>query len=299
MKEKKVLIVGSTGCIGKALSKLLALNSNYAVIATSRKNRKENYYLDLNSDCKTWPMLGLFEIIVYLPSMDGIQSCEINLVASEFMHCIAMKKIYNQYALTGCQLIIVSTQRVFSGDRPFLDEFAKPDPTTIYGAHKAMAEKLVQKYRGVAIRATKILSDSDVRLTSFVNRLLKGEQVIASTQVNVSLVPVNKIASAIELVMKNKKKGVFQISGSDQLSYYEVALLISQYFNTDHSLVVKQQEDCIGDTKSYFCTLKTSSFFVENGISPVQGRDAIKKWCNQFALRNSLKLNVSIQTQEG
>ncbi|MGV9274289.1 sugar nucleotide-binding protein [Streptomyces griseosporeus] len=130
----------------------------------------------------------------------------------------------------GCRLLHVSTDAVFSGDRPDYDETCLPDPITPYGAAKAAAETAVRLLvpDSVIARTSLIIGDGGSVHERHVHDLATGRRTgVLFADVVRCPVHVTDLAAALLELADSPATGIHHLAGPDAVSRHELGVLIA------------------------------------------------------------------------
>ncbi len=144
----------------------------------------------------------------------------------------------------GIRLVHISTDFIFDGSHGPLDESAKPNPLSYYGASKLAAEEIIKKsmldwtiLRTVLVFGiTKDMSRSNIVL--WVKKSLeegKTIQVVNDQWRTPTL--AEDLAVGCLLAAKKKARGVFHVSGSEMMTPFDIAIRTAEFFKLDKSLI--------------------------------------------------------------
>lgn len=256
MKKKKVLVTGSNGLLGQKLVQLLMEDPQYDLIATSRgKNRLpfgEDLYtyvpLDITNPDEVDKVISNIkpEFIIHTAAMTNVDQCETEKEACWKQNVDAVKYIVQAAEKTKAFLIHLSTDFIFDGKNGPYDENAKAAPLSYYGESKLAAEKIVLKCKTKWTIARTVLvygvaydmSRSNIIL--WVKKSLeekKNIQVVNDQWRTPTL--AEDLAMGCYLIMENESTGIYNISGKDFLTPYQMAIKAADYFKLDKSLITK------------------------------------------------------------
>ncbi|MFF9625705.1 SDR family oxidoreductase [Streptomyces griseosporeus] len=130
----------------------------------------------------------------------------------------------------GCRLVHVSSDAVFSGDRPDYDETCLPDPVTPYGAAKAAAETGVRLLTpdAVVARTSLIVGDGGSAHERHVHDLATGRRTgVLFTDVVRCPVHVTDLAAALLELADSAATGIHHLAGPDALTRHELGVLVA------------------------------------------------------------------------
>jgi dTDP-4-dehydrorhamnose reductase len=130
----------------------------------------------------------------------------------------------------GARLVHVSSDAVFSGTAIRYDETVAPDPTTPYGAAKAVAETAIKAIDPTAIiaRTSLIVGDGDSFHERRVHALATGKITGALFTDDVRCpVHVTDLAAALLELAASDHAGIHHVAGADAISRHELGVLIA------------------------------------------------------------------------
>ena len=142
----------------------------------------------------------------------------------------------------------LSTDFIFDGENGPYDELAKPNPISIYGESKLKAEEIVMQ-SGIrwsiarTVLVYGIVADmSRTNIILWVKKSLEdGKEIKVVTDQFRTPTLAEDLAMGCWLIIKQEAEGVFNISGKDFLTPYEMAIKTADFFHLDKSLI--QQAD--------------------------------------------------------
>ena len=249
----KILITGSNGLLGQKLLHKLRVDSSLDLIATSRgENRvsEKNGYtylaLDITDEKAVAQIIAMQkpDVVINTAAMTNVDLCE-----AEKENCDALNVNAVQYLADACQqidahLIHISTDFIFDGeDGPYKEE-DEQNPLSYYGLSKLKSEQLLQTH---AVKWTVLRT---IIVFGVAENLSKGNLVLWAKGALEKGDPLNIIddqfraptlaedlADACILAAKKKTLGVFNASGEDIMSIYEIVERIANHFgNTTENL---------------------------------------------------------------
>lgn len=252
----KILITGSNGLLGQHLVKLILDTTTHQIIATSKRaprqvvqdSRIHYYSLDITDGMAVNSMLENLspDTIIHCAALTQADECEqqpikaweINVTATRFL-VEAAKKI-------GAFFIFMSTDFVFDGMNGPYKETAELNPVSYYGSTKVAAEKAVAE-SGLAYANVRtcllygnIIFGTRSNIVSWVKENLEaGKKIKVVSDQWRTPTYIEDLAKGIMLIAEKKVTGLFNISGSDFLSPYDMAIATADYLHLDKSLIEK------------------------------------------------------------
>ena len=242
----KILITGSNGLLGQKLLQKLRVDTTIELIATSKgENRvteKGGYtYFDLDiTDQKQVAKLIESEkpqVVINTAAMTNVDLCEDEKKACDALNVDAVKYLADACAKIDAHLIQISTDFIFDGeDGPYTEE-AIPNPLSYYGLSKLKSEELLQAHsvRWTVLRTIIVfgvgekLSKGNIVLWAK-GALEKGDPLnIIDDQFRAPTL-AEDLADICILAAKKKAFGIFNASGKDIMSIYEIVERIAKHY---------------------------------------------------------------------
>ena len=245
----KVLITGSNGLLGQKLLHKLRVDEEINLVAISRgKNRvseKNGYtYFDLditnNDEVERVIVEQMPDVVINTAAMTNVDMCEDKKDACDALNVNAVQYLADACQKIDAHLIQISTDFIFDGeDGPYTEE-DKPNPLSYYGLSKLKSEQLLQAHtvnwtivRTIIVFGTgEKLSKGNIVLWAK-GALEKGDPLnIIDDQFRAPTL-AEDLADACILALKKKAYGIFNVSGKDIMSIYEMVERIRKYYGLD------------------------------------------------------------------
>lgn len=248
----KILVTGSNGLLGQKLVALLQQKQDINLVATARSEsvqqiRKGEFrLLDVTDKRQVDSVIGAIrpEVIIHTAAMTQVDECETRREACLLNNVSAVEYITEASRAYDIHLVHVSTDFIFDGSHGPLDENARPGPVNFYGESKLAAEKIVQSsniswsiLRTILVYGiTNDLSRSNIVL--WVKKSLEeGKKISVVNDQWRTPTLAEDLAMGCYLAAIKKAKGIFNISGKDLMSPYDIAVQTAEFFNLDKSLI--------------------------------------------------------------
>lgn len=251
----KILLTGSNGLLGQKLVKLITESGNHELIATARgQNRlpfSEGYIYESLDITKQEAVNSIVEkhqpeVIINTAAMTNVDQCETEQSDCWKLNVTAVEYLVKASEKNNSFLLQLSTDFIFDGaDGPY-DEEAKANPISYYGESKLAAEELIIKSRcDWAIARTVLvygiahdMSRSNIIL--WVKKSLeesKDIQVVDDQWRSPTL--AEDLAVGCLLIAEKKAKGIYNISGDDLLTPFEMAVKTAEFFKLSQATMTK------------------------------------------------------------
>ena len=251
----RILVTGSNGLLGQKLVELLLTKDDY-LIATAKSTlaidlpKGEFHSLDITNPDEIQKVIQQSkpDVIINTAAMTQVDHCETEREKCWANNVTAVESLVKVCEKTKTHLIHVSTDFIFDGTRGPLDESEKPNPLSYYGESKLAAEVAIQKsnidwaiLRTVLVfGVTKDMSRSNIVL--WVKKSLEEGKVInvVNDQWRTPTL-AEDLAMGCYLAATKKIKGIYNISGDEMMTPYDIAIKTADFFGLDKSLI--QQTD--------------------------------------------------------
>lgn len=250
---KKILITGSNGLLGQKLVTLLKVMPDVELVATAKgenrihdKNGYHFYQMDITNETEVLKVISATKpnVIIHTAAMTNVDQCESEKELCWEMNVNAVKYLVNACQSADCMLVHLSTDFIFDGEAGPYDENAKPKPISYYGESKLAAEEVIlnSKIRWAIARTVLvygIVGDmSRTNIILWVKKSLEdGKNIKVVTDQFRTPTLAEDLAMGCWLIAQKEAKGIFNISGKDFLTPYEMAIKTADFFGLDKSLI--------------------------------------------------------------
>jgi dTDP-4-dehydrorhamnose reductase len=248
----KILVTGSKGLLGNKLSTLLRAQPGINLIATARGQKSPDmdlidyYEMDVTDAKAVSNIISKVkpDVVINTAAMTMVDKCETEKEACWIANVNAMENLIAACMNNKVHLVHVSTDFIFDGTHGLLDETATPNPVNYYGESKLAAEKLIMasKLDWCILRTVLVYGITPGTLRSNIvlwvkESLEKGKtiQVVIDQWRTPTL--VEDLAIGCFLAASKKAKGIYNISGKDFMTPYDIAIKTAEYFKLDKSLI--------------------------------------------------------------
>lgn len=262
--KKRILITGSNGLLGQKLVELLRGQEGVDLIATARGTNRlpvtEGYtYASLDSTVPS-EVHAIFdqfkpEVVIHTAAMTNVDTCETDREGCDLLNVAAVAFLIEACEKHGTYLCHLSTDFIFDGaDGPYTEE-GIANPISYYGESKLKAEQLLfnSKIRWSIARTVLVygivpdMSRSNIVL--WVKKSLEdGKTIQVVTDQFRTPTLAEDLAMGCWLLAKDEVEGIFNISGSDFLTPYEMAVMTADYYGLDKSLLQKADSSTFQQT---------------------------------------------------
>lgn len=251
----KILITGSNGLLGQKLVKLL-LDQGVDLVATARGTNRIDYLstpfeyceLDITNQDQVNEVIGKYQpnAVIHTAAMTNVDQCEQEQAGCRKLNVDAVKYLVEACERHNVHFVHLSTDFIFDGENGPYKEDDKANPISYYGQSKLDAEEIVKaaKCKWAILRTVLVygitpgMSRSNIILWVKEN-LENGKPLkIVDDQWRTPTL-AEDLAMGCFLTATKGAAGVFNISGEEMLTPFDMAKQTADYFDLDFSLVTK------------------------------------------------------------
>ena len=224
------LIAGGDSLIGSALSDYWA-KENIPFHASTRQEEKVTNdcpLIDLDNP-DSFQRLNNYQSAVICAAITDMAVCENNPIKTRMVNVTGTVELIKRLAQNGTHYVFISTNQVFDGQHPIQKPNLKRKPLNKYGFQKAEVEIFIERLENTCIlRLTKVISPELPLLKNWLAILSKGEPISAFIDMTLSPISLNQVIKKIDLLVRKRASGIFQLSGRNDISYYEYAKVFAK-----------------------------------------------------------------------
>lgn len=246
-----ILVVGGAGYVGGVIVDLLLKKKINKVTVLDNLLYEDSFRKNCNfifSDIRDKNLyqknINNYDVIIWLAALVGDGACEINPSLTDEINYQSLKrlcKVYNK------RIIFMSTCSVYGTQEGILSEISPVSPLSHYASSKLKCEKLLKNKNAIIFRLGTLFGISDnysrIRMDLVVNTLSakaffeKKISVFGGEQYR-PLIHVKDVARAIEIAIRSKKTGIFNLSYKN-MKIIDIAKEIQKYFK--NTKIIKTQ----------------------------------------------------------
>ena len=247
-KARPLLITGATGTLGQAFSKLCA-HRGLAQVLTSRAE------LDITDEASISGALERYKPWAVINTAGFVRVADAEKLSDECFRINATgpQLLGKACKLYGIPLLTFSSDLVFDGKLG--RSYVEPDrtaPTNEYGRSKAEAESrlLAADSDALIIRTSAFFGPWDRYnfLYDTIERLQRGEDVIACDKTIVSPTYVPDLVHASLDLMLDEEKGIWHLTNEGAVSWHELACEVADLAKVSRDRVIRAKGTKKADT---------------------------------------------------
>jgi len=251
----KILVTGSNGLLGQKLLKLLT-DRGETVIATAPTSNRVNYLdkefdfhvLDITDEDQVNQVLERVQpdVVINTAAMTNVDQCETDQELCRKLNVDSVSYLSKACGKLGAFLIHLSTDFIFDGnDGPYAEE-DQPNPISFYGQSKLDAEEIVRSSEAdwAIVRTVLVYGITPGMSRSNIILWVKGS-LESGKKLNIvddqwrTPTLAEDLAMGCYLIAQKKAQGIYNISGSEMLTPFDMAMLTCDHFGLDKSLISK------------------------------------------------------------
>jgi dTDP-4-dehydrorhamnose reductase len=247
----RILVTGSNGLLGQKLVELISTKEDH-LIATAKSKlaidlpRGEFHFLDITKLEEVEKVIGETkpDVVINTAAMTQVDHCETEREKCWLNNVTAVENLVKACEKTDTRLIHISTDFIFDGTHGPLDETEMPNPLSYYGESKLAAEVAVQKSKVdwailrtvLVFGITKDMSRSNIVL--WVKKSLEeGKTINVVNDQWRTPTLAEDLAMGCYLAAIKSAKGIYNISGYEMMTPYDIAIATAEFFKLDKSLI--------------------------------------------------------------
>ncbi|MCC6817396.1 MAG: SDR family oxidoreductase [Bacteroidia bacterium] len=244
---KKIMITGANGLLGQKLIDLYLSKPDKKIIATGlgpcrhpEREKFEYAELDISDYLNVQEVFEKYrpDTLIHTAAMTNVDACETDHESCDRLNVKAVELLAEACLLFGTQMIHLSTDFIFDGTHGPVDENEVPKPLSYYGHSKLKGEELVKRItkRWAILRTVlvygvvKDMSRSNIVLWAK-GALEKGQAIkVVDDQFRTPTL-AEDLAMGCFLAEDKNAQGIYNISGKDFMSIYELVERVADFYN--------------------------------------------------------------------
>jgi dTDP-4-dehydrorhamnose reductase len=260
-EKKRVLITGSNGLLGQKLTDIYAQIPEIAYMATgvgpNRHPLKEGYEyreMDITNPTIVMEVVGDLkpDCIIHTAAMTNVDTCELDHTGCDVLNVDAVDHLVEAANAVSAHFIHISTDFIFDGKAGPYGEDDAPNPLSYYGHSKLKSEEIVQKkaVKWAILRTVLVyglvqdMSRSNIVLWAK-SALEKGQEIKVVDDQYRTPTLAEDLAMGCRLAELHEAQGIFNISGKDLMSIYELVERVASRYHLSMAHVARIQSDTL------------------------------------------------------
>ena len=230
------LLIGGDAELGAATYSYLNQTGDDVQATTRRRDAvsAKRPYFDMLDSVEDWTISQVPESVCIFASVPRLRHCAVDPAGSAKVNVTQTVRLIDKLIAQGTYVLFLSSNQVFNGDAADVPAEVPFSPVSEYGRQKADTERAVRERMAkgapiAVLRLSKVVSPESPLIEGWIQRLLSGKPIQVFEDMTVAPVPVELAIGAIRALLRNKVRGVYQLTGPRDVTYSEVG----RYFATE------------------------------------------------------------------
>jgi dTDP-4-dehydrorhamnose reductase len=237
-----LLVGGDSEIAGAALAHLRRRGTRAVATTRRRGHQSERVFLDLSAPLGGWEPPAGVEAACIFAAVGHLVDCHRDPAGSRLINVTGTIELVERLVARGIYVLFLSTNQVFDGTRAHVPAAAPPCPVSEYGRQKADTEIRLQAMLAAGsavgiLRLAKIVSPGVPLLRQWQAALAAGQSIRPFHDMVMAPTPVSVAAAAIAALLADRAAGIWQLTGSQDVSYAEIGGHIARQIGADPALV--------------------------------------------------------------
>tara|TARA_B100001123_G_C15325480_1_gene1029383 strand:+ start:922 stop:1818 length:897 start_codon:yes stop_codon:yes gene_type:complete len=266
---KKIYISGCGGMLGDSFYQVFS--KNYKLKCTDINLIDEWLsYLDFRNyeEYRNEVLDYKPDYLFHLGAHTDLEFCENNVDDAYKTNTLSVEHASNIANELGIPLLYISTAGIFDGEKSFYDDWDIPKPLGHYARSKYIAEQYVQTNTNqyLICRAGWMMGGGIKKDKKFVNKIIKQirenkkELFVVNDKLGTPTYTLD-FANNVELLIQNKKRGLYNLVCEGHTSRLEVAKEILKILNLEDSINITEVDSNFFK-KEYFAARPNSEMLI-------------------------------------
>jgi dTDP-4-dehydrorhamnose reductase len=239
-----LLLIGGDSEIGAAIYRYMRERKGPVIATTRRANRvaPDRLFLDLAAPLHDFAVPRGTTAACIFVAVARLAACAADPAGSAHINVTQTLALAERLLERGIHVLFLSTNQVFDGSVPHVRADAPRSPVSEYGRQKACAETALLRHMDAGaplaiLRLAKVMSPDMPLLHSWMGALSADEPIQAFHDMNVAPVATAQVACAVDRNLRERARGIFQLTGPRDLTYAEVGRFVARRLGARPELV--------------------------------------------------------------
>ncbi len=280
MGQRRVLITGAGGQLGRALQRLNRPDWNVAPLTHSDLDVR-----DWQAVCERFHTLSP-DLVIHAAAATNVDQCEREPDAAFESNAVATRNVAQASALVGADVVYVSTNYVFDGRKPTpYHEFDRPNPISVYGASKLAGEleALRATPRCYVVRTSSVYAEQGRNFVRTMIGLMDQHDritVVNDQQSNPTY--ASDLAAAIAQITERAPFGIYHATNEGIASWHDWAVEIAKRTGATTEVARIPAAEFRRDAEPPANGALVSLSLLKLGIELPNWRDGLERCLNQW-----------------
>lgn len=283
--ERRIVITGACGQLGRALNQVLKERSDLTIVNTG--SREPTAYcpiiLDITNSVAVMNFIQEIkpEIIINCTAHTGVDLCESEQEKAYRMNAIGPKNLAAAAAALEAKLIHISTDYVFDGegDAPYAED-SVTNPNTVYGTTKLAGEEFVQSLceNYNIIRTAWLYGEGRNFVKTMLALAEKNSEIRVVNDQYGSPTSALELARAIAFLIDSDGQGIYHGVCEGTATWYEFAVEIFRLAGKEVKVIPITTEEYPTPAKRPKYSVLKNTRLAEAGHTLKFWKDALKEY---------------------
>jgi dTDP-4-dehydrorhamnose reductase len=238
------LLVGGDSEIGAATHRYMREREGLVVATTRRADRvaADRPFLDLAAPLDDWEPPRDTTAACIFAAVARLAACAADPAGSARINVIQTLDLTERLLRRGIHVLFLSTNQVFDGSVPHVPADAPVSPVSEYGRQKARTEAALLRDMDAGaplaiLRLAKVVSADMPLIHGWIDTLAAGRPIRAFHDMTMAPVATPQVACAIDCILRERARGIFQLTGPRDLTYADVGRFVARRLAAQPELV--------------------------------------------------------------
>lgn len=224
----KIIVLGSNGRLGRKLCPFLKKKGHivYEFFREKENKSTDNFLLNLEKLLNN----SRINVIINLVALTDINKCEIDINAAYNSNILTLKNIIPLIAKKDIHLIHISTDQVYSGKGPHLENHISP--LNVYGLTKYFSEIIASSVNSTILRTNyigKSSTEKNISLSDWIYQsLINKSEITLFKNILFSPLYIDDLCTILELVSIKQINGTFNLGSRGHISKAKFGLRLAE-----------------------------------------------------------------------
>jgi dTDP-4-dehydrorhamnose reductase len=247
--RKKILFTGGSGLL--ALNWAYQIRNSYDIFLGLHEkvinmNGVTSVMISLESEVDFLNSIQSIkpDLIIHTAGMTNVDLCEADPNMASKINFEAVKYVSNVCSKNNIDLIFISTDHLFNGEKSFVEENQLKSPINWYGRTKSLGEDYITENNpNSLIIRTNFFGWGTSYRQSFsdfiINSLSSGKNITLFHDIYYTPILIDVLVINVMNLYLSKAIGIFNVVSSERISKFEFGLMVADIFGLDASLILK------------------------------------------------------------